>query len=164
MPRRSGHAKKIETVHWTRGSWSVNLAAGTTAVEVLAAQHLPETLMRMRGQNLTYFDGAGTFGQLAAVACGLILVPEGTGTTVLWSPITDGDAPWIWYDEGAVGHEEPVVDVIGVPIVTGFRTIIDNKAMRRIRNLELQFVAENATLQNAATVNIAGHVRVLAGS
>ncbi len=42
---RGRHAKKIDTVHWTYGSFSaLAVAAGASvAVNVLAAQHLPET-------------------------------------------------------------------------------------------------------------------------
>ena len=165
MPRRSGHAKKIENVHWTYGSWSLGaLGAGTSAVNVFAAQHLPETLLRMRGMNMVHVDGTQTPPTFAGVNCGLILVPEGTGTTVLWSPTTDGDAPWIWAHEALVGYEEMVTDVIDIPGITFDLSVIDNKAMRRVRNQEIQFVAENATIGGAVSVNIRGSCRVLFGN
>ncbi len=165
MARRSGHAKKIDTVHWTYGSFDAQaLAAGTVAVLLSAAQHLPETLLRLRGEWVAYLDGASTPPKLCAIGCGIIQVPEGTGTTVLWSPITDGDAPWIWVDYAMIGHEENVVDVVDVPMLTGVRRVIDSKAMRRLRNTELQVVMENATVGGSTTVNVAGQVRQLAGS
>ncbi len=99
-----------------------------------------------------------------SVAMGLILVPEGTASTVLWSPITDGDAPWIWWDTVELLYDQMVTDVIGTQSTLSSTRIIDSKAMRHIRNQELQFVAEQATIAVGASVNIAGAVRVLAGS
>ena len=97
--RRSGFEKKIQSVHWTHGVFvEPNLAAGVAASLVLAAQHLSETLMRIRGEWIAAFNGALAGGEGVFVTCGLIQVPEGTGSTVLWSPLTDGDAPWIWRD------------------------------------------------------------------
>ena len=158
--RRSGFQKKIDTVHWTYGSFvSVGLAAGVAAV-----QAFPAALLRTRGEWVGLLDGAQAPGKLVSVGIGMIQVPEGTGTTVLWSPISDGDAPWIWVDYAMLGYEEMVNDVIDVPMLTGVRRIIDSKGMRKLRNTELQVVFENATVQTAATVNISGQVRVLAGS
>ena len=161
---RGRHAKKIDSVHWTYGSWSIGaMSAGTQGASVLNAQHLPETLLRIRGENVVYVDATAAPGTLAAITSGLILVPEGTSSTVLWSPITDGDAPWIWWDSVIVGHEEMVTDVIAVQEMLGARRVIDNKAMRRIRNQEVQFVVENATLLGAESVNVFGAARFLSG-
>ena len=163
MANRGRHAKKIDTVHWTFGSWFTQaLSAGTAAVNVLAAQHLPETLLRIRGEWQAIYDSGQTGGEGVAIACGLIQVPEGTGTTVLWSPITDGDAPWIWWDVMHLNYEESVDNVIGVGGVG--RRVIDSKAMRKLRNTEIQAVFENATTFSAGTVNVAGSARFLAGS
>ena len=93
--RRSG--KKIDFLHWVYGAASSGiLSAGTAAIAIIPAQHLPETLMRTRGAVLTGPSGTQGPARSVNVGVGLILVPEGTGTTVLWSPISDGDAPWIW--------------------------------------------------------------------
>ncbi len=141
-------------------------AAAEVAATVLAAQHLSETLMRLRGEWATTLDGAqGAIGA-AAVICGLILVPEGTGTTVLWSPNDDGDAPWIWWDVLHLLEEEYVVDVIGTPATNAGRRVIDSKAMRKVRNTELQFVATNAGIAGLTTspVNVVAAGRALAGS
>jgi len=165
MPhRRSGFAKKINTVHWTYGSWSaLALSAGTVAATVIGAQHQPETLLRIRGEQMVYVDGAQAPGVLTSVGIGLVQVPEGTGATVLWSPITDGDAPWIWVDYFMIGYEEMVTDVIDSPLVSAARRVIDSKAMRKLRKTEIQFVAESATVGGATPVNIAGQARFLAG-
>ena len=135
--RRSG--KKIDFVHWTGFSGNVlALSAGTIAVNVFAAQHDPETLMRLRGELTAFIDGLETTGVAFQVSVGLILVPEGTGTTVLWSPFTDADAPWIWYDTMLLAYEEYVTDVLIAPGMPNVRRVIDNKAMRIIRNQEVQ--------------------------
>ncbi len=169
MPRgRSrGFAKKIEQVHWTLGTFqALSLSAGTVAVNVLAAQHLPETLMRIRGEWAVALNSGVAPGIGVNVAVGLIQVPEGTGTTVLWSPTADGDAPWIWWDVMNLIYTEQVTDVIASIQSASGRRVIDSKAMRKLRNTELQFVAENATLTgfNAEAVNIGGSCRILAGS
>ena len=160
--RRRG--KKIDFVHWTGFAvHSSGLSAGTAAATAIGAQHLPETLLRIRGEYTTSIDGAGAPGRFCTMATGLILVPEGTGTTVLWSPLTDADAPWIWYDFSVIGHEEMVADVIAVQNLLGFRRVIDNKAMRIVRNQEMQVVFENTTVQSACVTNTSVVGRMLAG-
>ncbi len=163
--RRSGFAKKIDTVHWTYGSaeFSGLAGSGSIGVNVLAAQHLPETLMRIRGEWIGQLDGVQTPGVAASLSVGLIQVPEGTGTTVLWSPITDGDAPWIWWDTFNLIHEEMVIDVLSTAL-SGARRVVDSKAMRKLRNTEIQFVAENASLAGTPAVQGFFAGRFLAGS
>ncbi len=147
--------------HWTgfdTGTVGTPLAAGTVAGMVHAATHDRETLLRTRGTLLSYVDTASAPGDLALICVGMILVPEGTGTTVLWSPFTDSDAPWFYFTSFFVGTEEMVTDVIDVPGITSYRETIDSKGMRRMRNQEIQVVMENSTILNATPVNI-----VLAG-
>jgi len=151
MPRRSGRAPNV---HWTNFSGGVlALSAGTTAILALAAQHGTETLMRMRGNLAAWLDATQAPGGFAQIGVGMILVPEGTGTTVLWSPVTDGDAPWIWVEQFSIGYEEYVTDVIDSPGISSFRAVIDNKAMRVSRNQELQIVWENVTVGGAVSIN-----------
>ncbi len=164
---RSGFTKKIDTVHWTLVSEVfVSKAAGTAAVNALPAQHLPETLMRIRGEAVLGFSGTLGSGVGVLVCLGLIQVPEGTGTTVLWSPITDGDAPWIWWDAYTLLYAEQVADVVASSIPSGARRVIDSKAMRKMRNTELQLVIENATMPGltGASVDVGVTARVLSGS
>ncbi len=82
--RRSG--KKIDFVHWTLSNTAVSLGAGTSAVTMLAAQHLSETLLRIRGSLTAHIEGVLTPNVGANIGVGVILVPEGTGSTVTWSP------------------------------------------------------------------------------
>jgi len=164
MPHARGQ-KKIDTVHWTPfiGA-SLALGAGSAGQTLLAAQHLPETLMRTRGNLLCYADATQVPGALTDVAIGFILVPEGTGSTVLWSPITDGDAPWFYYDRFAIGYEEGVTDVIALQGVPVYRATIDSKAMRKVRNREIQMVVEQVTTGTALSINVTAQGRVLSGT
>jgi len=165
--RRSGFAKKIETVHWTLAQDSViGLSSGNAAKTVLTAQHLPETLLRIRGEWAGVFSGNLGDNRGVAVAAGLILVPEGTGTTVLWSPILDGDAPWIWWDVFNLMYQEAVTDVVSSQGTLSRARVMDSKAMRKSRNMELQWVVENATITGLTgnAVNVSMSARVLAGS
>ncbi len=171
MPHRRGgrFGKKIETVHWTVGTdfQAVGVTTGSTAgVTVLAAQHLPETLMRMRGESVGQLATAAASGTGARIFQGLILVPEGTGTTVLWSPQSDGDAPWIWWDVMNLAYAEQVTDVVWGTAASAARRVIDSKAMRKVRNAELQWITEvlPVTGLTFGTVDVLGSVRVLSGS
>jgi len=152
-------------VHWTgfQGS-SLAQNAGSVGVTLNPAQHDPETLLRSRGNLLTFMDTTQTPAGLIDVGVGMILVPEGTGTTVLWSPITDDDAPWFWYDRFVVGYEEMVTDVVDVPGITSYRSVIDSKAMRIVRNQEVQLVVEQATLGTAEAINTTVSGRFLTGT
>ena len=170
MARRGNFQKKIRETHWTLASWDVAAIAGTGTVGVTlsAAQHLPETLMRIRGRYSVALDGALSSPQGAGVAMGIILVPEGTGTSVLWSPISDGDAPWIWWDTATLLYEESVTDVLqSTSNVSSLSAVIDSKAMRVVRNQEIQFVLENGSALTGYTteaVNSAGQMRMLSGT
>ena len=142
--------------HWTPFSHTFLAAsAGSVAATLFPAQHDRETIMRTRGNLICYADTTQAPGGLVQIDIGLIQVPEGTGTTVLWAPLTDGDAPWLFHESFFIGYEECVTDVIDVPGITSFRSVIDNKAMRRIRNQELQIVLENTTAGTAMAVNAA---------
>ncbi len=163
---RRGHAKKIEVVHWTgaRGSSLAQAAGVGVAVNFGAAQHLPETLLRIRGEWACSLDGPQAAGVANVVTAGLILVPEGTSTTVLWDPDTDSDAPWIWWDCFNLLYDEMVTDAVASGRSGGAHRVIDSKAMRKVRNSELQWVVNNTALSGSAAINTAACVRVLAGS
>jgi len=165
--RRTGFQKKIEVVHWTYGSFEfVQQAATAAAQTVLSAQHLPETLLRIRGEWAATFASALGDGVGSAATIGLILVPEGTGSTVLWSPITDGDAPWIWWDVIHLLYREFVSDVNYSTQTSSGRRVIDSKAMRKVRNTELQVVVENPGISglSGGTADMVGSIRSLHGS
>ena len=153
---------ELVNCHWSGfvNSFSA-FGAGTVAATVQAAQHDRETLMRTRGELLAFADGSQAPGGVIDVGVGMVLVPEGTGTTVLWSPITDADVPWFWYERFTLAYEEfvtDVIDAVGAPV---FRKTIDSKAMRRIRNQEVQIVAENATIGVGMSIVITANGRQL---
>ena len=166
MARRGSFAKKIDTVHWTGFSSLLTTAAGTVGINALAAQHLPETLLRIRGEWAAWPSAGLSDAAGARMTAGLILVPEGTDTTVLWSPVTDSDAPWIWWDTIVCAYEEFVTDVVWSSNVLDGRRVIDSKAMRKVRNTELQLVVENETLTGLTAMSLRASVsaRVLSGS
>jgi len=161
--RRSG--KKIDFVHWTLASAAGSAqAAGQSAILMSPALHEPETLLRIRGSAQAFIDGAQAPGGHIQFGMGIIMVPEGSGSTVTWGPITDSDAPWVWVEYFSLAYEELVTDVVDIPVMTAYRSVIDNKAMRIVRNQEMQAVVENVTLATALSVNWAINARVLSGS
>ena len=161
--RRSG--KKIDFVHWTGiQNFANTLTAGSIGGIALPAQYDPETWLRFRGNLLAELDGTMTPGVFISVAVGLILVLEATATTVLWSPASDPDAPWLYYSMFTLGYEEAVTDVVGLTEASVYRETIDDKAMRIVRNQEVQFVVENVTLGGTGTVNVSLTGRALSGT
>ncbi len=167
MAHARGRGKTIDTVHWTgwfQKSTLALAAGGQVAVTVTTAQHLPETLLRLRGSLMAWIDGAPTDGDLAEVGVGLIMVAEGTGTSVVWSTLLDTDAPWIWYSSFFLGYNEFVTDVISAQCLACYREVIDSKSMRKFRNHELQFVTENITVGGATPINVIANGRGLWGS
>ena len=165
MARDRGRGRKIDNTHWIAALSSFGaIAAGTSALTAFAAQHLPETLLRLRGELLAGFDGVPDVGDEIVVGAGLILVPEGTGSTVLWSPLADSDAPWIWIELMQFIFEETTANTDPIQAGLSVRRVIDNKSMRRIRNQEVQVVVENITVGTAQAMNVAVNVRGLFGT
>ena len=161
--RRFPERKKVVNRHWTRAAGSfLAQAAGTGALTFVAAQHQRETCIRMRGEVTAFVDGNPATGAMCLISVGAILVPQGSGGTVLWSPTSDSDAPWMFYESFILAYEEMVTDVIDVPIMNGYRSVIDNKAMRILRpDVEVQLVVENTTIGGALTVNVHVESRIL---
>ena len=58
----------------------------------------------------------------------MIIVPEGQGTTVIWDPFNDVNAPWIWFTEFAVAYEEMVNDVIDVPGMSSMTVLVEHES------------------------------------
>jgi len=165
--RRTGFQKKIETVHWTGAAGQfINQAAGAAAGILNAAQHLPETLLRIRGEYVASLDSGLGSSVGAQLSIGIIQVPEGTGSTVLWSPFTDADAPWIWWDSFSMMYFEFVTDAVASVNAANGRRVIDSKAMRKLRNTEIQLVVENTTIPGltATSIHTNLNVRILSGS
>ena len=169
MARRNsrGFAKTIDTVHWTLATGIfASFGAGVVGTTLLSVQHLPETLLRLRGEWAATLAGSQASQVGVCVTVGAILVPEGTGTMVTWSPFTDADAPWMWWDVMTLIYTEFVTDVVWSSNTSDGRRVIDSKAMRKVRNRELQLVVENTTIAGLSASNVQGAVtaRALSGS
>ena len=162
---RSRHATRTakKLPRWSRiASSFLAVSAGSAAVQYITAGTLRSTIGRIRGELVCSIDGAVTPGRLVDVALGVLLVPETQGTTVVASPITDDDAPWLLYERFSVGYEEMVTDVVAAEGLSVFRKSIDNKAMRILRpDVEAQLVIETATINGAASVNLVLHSSIL---
>ncbi len=168
MPRRQfrsfpQRSKRGVNLHWSRISGqALAFTAGTAAVNLVASAHIRETCIRLRGSLAAFVDGLQTPGGMAQIGVGIAVVPEGTGTTVVMSPLADGDAPWMYYTSFVLAYEELVTDVIDIPGISSYREVIDNKAMRILRpDQELQMVFENITLNAALTANVRFDARAL---
>ncbi len=165
VARARGRAKRIDTVRWQ--ATNVNglaLGAGSQALTMLAAGAPSETIMRTRGNGVVFVDGATAPGKLVLVSMGLVLVPEGQGTTVIWDPLNDDNAPWFWWSEQIIGYEEKVTDVIADQGLSVARFEVDSKAMRKANvDEEVQFVVTNTTIDAAVSINISVAFRLLMG-
>ncbi len=159
------HVKKMDNLIWGTASGFFNsVSAGSTGILFATSGTLPTTLLRLRGEVLYTLEGASAPGQLIRCTMGIIKVPEGTGTTVLWEPVADSNAPWIWYDQAFLNYTEYVIDVVGSTEAASKRSVVDNKAMRRLRpDEELQIVLENTTIDSAGTCNVPYSIRFLLG-
>ena len=157
--------KKITNTLWELSNGvSEGLGAGAVGFNFSSAGTQPSTLLRIRGEIVAWIDGASAAAKGVYVSYGIILVPEGSGTTVRFNPQTDANAPWLLYGSGFIGYDEPVADAVDVPGITSFRHVIDNKAMRIIRpDVEMQLVITNTTVAGAVSVNAAYEMRWLQG-
>ncbi len=156
MAHRRSNSNKIRNLRWSRNQNTfLALAAGTSAQTLVTAGSDTETLMRLHVELVAWVDGTQTPSVLTQVAVGAIVMPEGQGTTVVSSPITDDNAPWLFYDRFALGYEEYVTDVIDAPGLTSYRKSIDVKSMRILRpDREVQLVIESTTIASAVSVNV----------
>ena len=162
-----GGGKTIDNLRWASGTATGigALGAGSQALTMLSAGVPRETIMRTRGEAMVSLDAAQPPGRFVLVSMGLVLVPEGQGTTVIWDPFNDSEAPWFWHYETFVGYEEMVTDVVDVPGLTSSRIVIDSKAMRKANvDEEVQFVVTNTTMIAAAPINIGVALRFLLGN
>jgi len=165
MPSR--RPRGINIVRWEGVETHVNAqAAGTVAVVLRAAESLPNTVMRTRGELCGWVVGTPPLADalLCRWGMGVVCVPEGSGTTVVWSPLTDANAPWFVYASGFLGYQEPVGAAIQASAISSFRKEIDSKAMRKCpADMELQLVFENITHNGAVTIGLAFAGRILLG-
>ncbi len=158
--------KKLHSRTWELSTGNVTALAGDASVanNFSGVGTSPVTLLRMRGEVMGWKDGVSTPPLGGQVTYGIILVPEGSGTTIQFDPVSDANAPWLLYGQAHLGYEEMVADVIDVPGLTSFRHVIDNKAMRIIRpDVEMQFVVANTNTFGAMPINLKYGIRWLQG-
>ena len=159
-------AKTIHSLRWAGGNAITALAqtAGSSAAVALASGAPRETVMRTRGEVLVMLDAPSDVNRGVLVSMGLVLMPQGQGTTVIWDPFGDSEAPWFWYPETFLGYDEYVTDVIdgaGGPVST---IVVDSKAMRKANvDEEIQFVVTNTTVNGAQGINVLASFRFLIG-
>ena len=112
-------------------------SAVVTEAQIFTADS-SETLMRTRGELLVWMDASGsTAGDAAVVGCGLIVAP--TGATVAVDPINEPGANWFWHNFSVLAVESPIGGAGQTSISGNDRVIIDNKAMRKLREDESVF-------------------------
>ncbi len=162
MARRNSRGSD-RTTRWSGGNFVFNaITAGTAALTLVTFGTANTTLIRLRGNLVAWIDGNEAPPVGLDVAIGAIVMPEGQGSTVLSSPVTDDDAPWLFYERFAIGYEEYVIDVIDAPGLTVFRKEIDVKAMRILRpDREVQLVMEQSGPIGNGAVNILVNFRAL---
>ena len=163
-PARVG--KKLDHTNWQYSSGAAaSIGAGSSVgLNFSSVGTQPTTLLRIRGEVMAHADGVLAPGVGAHVTYGIILVPEGSGSTVRFNLVADANAPWLLYGAGYVGYDEAVLDVVGIQQALMFRHVIDNKAMRIIRpDLEMQFVIENTTALGGITITFSYQLRWLQG-
>ena len=149
---RSGRRADLR---WTLGTTSfLALAAGNSSDTVVSAGTTSQTIMRVRGEILSWLDG--TLGPGAAIIVALGLLIQQAGATATSLPLTDGEAPFMMYHVWHLAYEEQVTDVIGSPFAAAVRIEVDVKSKRILRpDQEIVAVIEAATIANAAPANTA---------
>ena len=163
--RFAHNEKVIDAIRWNGAHHSFLAVTAGAVAQTMITDGTQETLLRIRGQIMAYWDAATAPPKSVDVAIAALVVQAGTGSTVIQKPITDPDAPWLMYERFTLGYEEMVTDVIDVPGLTSFRKEIDNKAMRILREgREVQLVVEQATILAAGPVNVSFSFRALLGT
>ena len=162
--RQGRHEKVIDAVRWAGASYNFTAQAAGASAQTMVTDGTQETILRIRGEMVGWVDAAQAPPKSARFGIGALVVQAGSGTTVIQKPLTDPDAPWLFYVMFTLGYEEMVIDVIDVPQLTSFRKTIDNKGMRILREgREVQLVLENLTLSAAVNANFVFTFRMLLG-
>ncbi len=156
--RRSGRRPDYR---WALGGFvSAALAAGSTSqFAFVSSGNMSQTLMRIRGSWSVMLDQGAQDLDKVRVGIGVIKV-SGGGTTAS-TPLTDGDAPWIWFDVVTLAIEGGAVIDAWHELAT-YRAVIDSKSMRVIRpDEDLVVVMETGDIVGAPNVDVHFDARVL---
>jgi len=146
--------------------WSLSFIAQTQVVAAGVAQFSlfqadkAETLMRIRGSVSAQLDlGGSTASDACTIGFGLIVGSR--GSTIGASPLTDGNANWLWFTAFTLAAEYPVA-VGSNQLLQQHRVEVDNKAMRKLREDEDIFlIVENQDANGAPVVLVNGVFRAL---
>ena len=155
--KRSGRRADLR---WTLGSFVVaSLAAGASAsFAVIPGGITSQTIMRVRGSWSVWMDSSTVAADVVRFAIGLLTVQSGATAASL--PLTDGEAPFFWYDIVTLAAEE----VLGGTRagMSNYRAVIDGKAMRVLRpDRDVLCVMESADVVGATVLNAAFDGRFL---
>ena len=119
--------------------------------------------MRVRGNFLVWLDLTGsTAGDVVRVGLGLLVQQADVVSTSL--PLTDGQAPFFWYEVVTLATEFAIATAGEGPTAGAqlFRGVIDGKAMRVLRpDQEVQSIVQTADVVGAPVINGAVDVRFL---
>ena len=164
--RRSfGGEKKRNYYDWEGATLALTTLAAAAVVEFsLFVGDKSETFVRLRGQVLAQLDASGsTAGDACVIAAGIMVAP--TGATLAVDPINEPGANWMWHQYLTLQTEGIVGGVAEQGDLSGQVVMVDNKAMRKIREDESVFlVVANQNLVGGPSVKFTGAFRMLAQS
>lgn len=165
MARRAGGFRRA--VNRPNYDWegvttlSSGLAAGGVTEAALFVADSAETLVRMRGSVFAAISVSGSAaGDRCVIGMGLIVAP--TGATVAVDPINEQGANWFWHTLLTL-HTSGIVGAVADQGAQGWqREVVDNKAMRKLREDEsIFFVVANQDVAGAPPVDLFAGFRVL---
>jgi len=138
----------------------------TTVALVIASPSInKDTVMRTRGVVTGYVDGALATSRASLITIGMIVLQEGVVAAAgAPDPFLDGNADWFYYTQFLLAYEESVTDVISVQAVSGYREVIDSKAMRKsMPDTEIAVVVANDNVSTGVQTNVHIAGRFLVG-
>ena len=164
--------KKIETVRWTGDvlASSTGLAtAGTDSVSLYTVgdQEASPTILRTHFSFAAWLIGALGDGIGVQWALGIKIVPKGTGSTTLVSPLSEAEGDWFVHRTGVLSYSELVADAIQSSGMSGQRVEVDSKSMRKLKpGQQIQISVSQVTISGltGASLRWACQPRFLLGT
>ena len=160
--RTRGGGRKAD-LRWTLSQTEIlgrNAGNPTGAQAVVTAGVTSQTLMRVRGTFYAMIVGTPTVTDIVQCGIGLLVVPGGSGAVVTSSPLTDGEAPFLWFEAFHLNTQSAGATNANGPQF--WRNVVDNKAMRVIRpDQEIQLVVEVSDAVGTSTVDFGLMARYL---
>ncbi len=148
---------------WIVTSGAVTAQGATQQRIAVAVFNSSGTVMRVRGELMASMNGPSA-ADITVLGVGLIVATDAqvtAGAASFPSPLSVGDADWMWHGFVPLVSQGVVEDQFG----NVGKIIVDTKAMRRVKpNEQLVLVADAVLLVGTATVDLAFGVRVLFGT